>query len=108
MVALTHGVDPSNSLVMTPHMHFEALPPFARIGTSSLLREHILKQMRSDFVCVDIRGNIGERLLQLNNGQFEALVIAEAAIIRFGIDLSQSRTYAWRWGAQSGSISYHR
>lgn len=85
MVALTHGVDSANSLVMAPHLSFETLPPHARIGTSSLLREHVLQQMRPDLRCVDIRGNIGQRLEKLQTGQVEGVVIAEAALIRLGL-----------------------
>lgn len=78
VVALTKGVDPSDSLVV------KELPlrPGARIGTSSERREVFLKNWRSDLVFVDVRGTIDERLKLLDKGALDGVVIAEAALIR--------------------------
>jgi hydroxymethylbilane synthase len=81
IVALTRGQDPSDVLVY----HHE-LPLGARIGTSSLRREHNLLQWRSDLVCVDIRGTIGDRLALLETGQLDGVVVAKAALIRLGLN----------------------
>ncbi len=78
IVALTKGIDPSDSLVV------KELPlrAGARIGTSSQRREIFLKNWRSDLECVDVRGTIDERLKLLDNGVVDGVVMAEAALIR--------------------------
>lgn len=78
VVALTKGVDPSDSLVVREF----PLQFGARIGTSSLRRELFLKNWRADLQCVDIRGTIDERLALLDNGTVDGVIIAEAALIR--------------------------
>ena len=84
LVALTKGVDPSDSIVLrefaTPSL--ESLPYGAKIGTSSARREKNIRELRSDFVCVDIRGNIQTRLALLDAGIVDGVVMAEAALIR--------------------------
>ena len=42
----------------------------------------MIKDLREDFLCVDIRGTIEERLKKLDSGEVDALVVAEAALIR--------------------------
>ncbi len=81
-VALTQGIDPSDSLVLKEGACFEELPKGARIGTSSLRREEMLKKLRDDWIFIDIRGTIEERLTQLRQGLVDGVVIAEAALIR--------------------------
>jgi len=80
IVALTQGVDPSDSLVVREF----PLQLGSRIGTSSLRREQFLKQWRPDLICVDIRGTIEERLKLLEDGVVDGVVMAEAALIRLG------------------------
>lgn len=82
LIALTQGIDPRDSLVMRPMMTLATLPPNARIGTSSKRREAILQQLRNDFLAVDIRGTIDERLKLLHTGSLDAIIVAEAALIR--------------------------
>lgn len=81
VVALTKGVDPSDVIVYNQ----EPFPIGAIIGTSSLRREQNLKEWRSDIECRDIRGNIDERLAQLDTGKYDGIVMAEAALIRLGL-----------------------
>lgn len=80
IVALTRGVDPSDSLVVRQF----PLALGARIGTSSLRREAFLKNWRPDLACVDIRGTIDERLRLLDEGYIDGVIMAEAALIRLG------------------------
>jgi hydroxymethylbilane synthase len=82
LVALTKGIDPSDSLVLLPGMTLENLSTLSRIATSSIRREESIKRLRSDLTFVDIRGTIQERLDKLNKGEIEGVVIAEAALIR--------------------------
>jgi len=81
MVALTAGVDPSDSLVIRA----EGLPPFPVLATSSDKRQQVLSLLYPHARFVDIRGTIGERLDQLNQKTVDGVVIAEAALIRLGL-----------------------
>ncbi len=81
VVALTQGVDPSDSLLY----NVEPLPNGALIGTSSERREENLRAWRSDLRCADVRGNIDQRIALVDEGKLDGLVIAEAALIRLGL-----------------------
>jgi len=80
MVALTEGVEDSDSLVFN-----EPLKKGALIGVSSDRRESLVKAFRSDLHCLDIRGPIEKRLALLDEKKVEGVVIAEAALIRLGL-----------------------
>ncbi len=82
LAALTRGVDPSDSIVLREGATLESLPLHAKIGTSSERREKNILELRSDLVCVDIRGNIQARLALIEQGIVDGVVIAEAALIR--------------------------
>lgn len=86
IVAITRGVDPSDALVLRPGETLESLPSGAKIATSSERREEAVKKLRHDFYFVDIRGNIGQRLEKLENGEVDGIVIAEAALIRLNLE----------------------
>jgi len=60
----------------------EALVPQARVGTGSLRRKAQLLHLRPDLVIEDIRGNLETRLRKLEDGQFDAIVLAEAGLKR--------------------------
>jgi hydroxymethylbilane synthase len=62
----------------------DRLPKGARIGTSSLRRQAQLRHARPDLQVMPIRGNIDTRLRKLDEGQFDALVLAEAGLKRLG------------------------
>lgn len=85
LIALTKGVDPSDSIVVRPFQTLESLPWGAKIGTSSVRREKNIAELRSDFQCVDIRGNIQRRLSLLDDGAVDGVVMAEAALIRLNL-----------------------
>ncbi len=85
MVALTQGVDPSDSLVFRQGENLTSLNVGAKVGTSSVRREQNVHALRSDLICVDIRGTILTRLSQLDEGVVDALIVAEAALIRLGL-----------------------
>jgi len=85
IIAITKGISPLDSLVMRDGMTVENLPKRAKIGTSSKRRIDAIHALRSDFQAVDIRGNIEERLLLLEKQLVDALIIAEAALIRLSL-----------------------
>lgn len=82
LAALTKGLDPSDSIVLRNGETLKSLPVNAKIGTSSERREKNIRDLRNDFVCVDIRGNIQTRLDLLDEGVVDGVVMAEAALIR--------------------------
>lgn len=61
------------------------LPERARIGTGSPRRVAQLRLLRPDVETVEIRGNVGTRLDQLDRGDFDAIVLAEAGLARLGL-----------------------
>jgi hydroxymethylbilane synthase len=63
----------------------ETLPPNARVGTGSLRRKAQLLHLRPDLIVEDIRGNVETRLRKLEEGQFDAIVLAEAGLKRLGL-----------------------
>jgi hydroxymethylbilane synthase len=62
----------------------EELPAGARVGTSSLRRSAQLRAVRPDLVIETIRGNLDTRLRKLDEGQFDAIVLAAAGLRRLG------------------------
>jgi hydroxymethylbilane synthase len=63
----------------------EGLPPGSRIGTGSPRRRAQLLHVRPDLQMADVRGNIDTRLQKLRQGLYDALVLAEAGLIRLGL-----------------------
>jgi hydroxymethylbilane synthase len=72
-------------LVSTRAGSLEELPQRARIGTGSLRRKAQLLHLRPDLVVEDIRGNVETRLKKLDDGQFDAIILAEAGLKRLGL-----------------------
>jgi hydroxymethylbilane synthase len=62
-----------------------ALPAGARIGTSSLRRESQLRHAKNDIQIVPLRGNVDTRLRKLDAGEFDAIILASAGLIRLGL-----------------------
>jgi len=77
---------PEDCLVAAkPIRSLDQLPKGARVGTSSLRRLVQLKRIRPDLACVPIRGNVTTRLRKLEQGDFDAIVIARAGLERLGL-----------------------
>lgn len=85
LICLTKGQDPSDVLVLRDGETLESLKSGAIIATSSERREAAVRQLRGDLAFCDVRGNIGQRILLLNNGKADGVVVAEAALIRLGL-----------------------
>lgn len=62
------------------------LPEGARVGTSSIRRQHLLKEFRPDLDVVPLRGNIHTRMSKLDEGEYDAIVLAKAGLDRMGIE----------------------
>ena len=86
---------PFDVLVSREGGKLEDLPPGSIIGTSSARRKALIKNLRPDLVVKDLRGNVDTRLRKLEEGIYDAIVLAEAGLERLGLDLSYSRL-DWR------------
>ena len=85
IAALTKGLDPADSLVMRQDETLELLKPGSIIATSSERREEAVRSLRSDLSFIDLRGTIAERLSKLETGEADGVVVAEAALLRLGL-----------------------
>ena len=77
--------DPRDALVSPRHASLEALPQGACVGTSSLRRVVLLKSLRPDLRIEPLRGNLDTRLRKLDDGQYDAIVLAAAGLKRLGL-----------------------
>ena len=78
--------DPRDALVSPRHDSFEALPQGAVVGTSSLRRVVLLRALRPDLRIEPLRGNLDTRLRKLDEGQYDAIVLAAAGLKRLGLE----------------------
>mgnify|MGYP001581608208 CR=1 FL=1 len=62
------------------------LPQGARVGTSSLRRQCQLKAIRPDFNIINLRGNLDTRIRKLEEGNFDAIIVASAGVRRLGLE----------------------
>lgn len=74
--------DPRDAFVSAHFANIDALPQGARVGTSSLRRQTQLRQRRPDLIIRDLRGNVGSRLDKLDRGDFDAIILAAAGLLR--------------------------
>jgi len=88
--AIPKREDPQDVIVGREGLGLEHLKEGASIGTSSIRRQCQLKQLRSDFNYIPIRGNIDTRLNKLSSGSCDAIVLAKAGLIRLAVHA------AWR------------
>ncbi len=77
---------PGDAFVSNKYSRFESLPENAVIGTSSLRRIAQLKKVRPDIQFKSLRGNVNTRLKKLDSGEFDAIILAAAGLIRLGLD----------------------
>lgn len=69
-------------IASAPAASIDDLPAGATVGTSSLRRIALLLSLRSDLKCVPLRGNVETRIKKLDAGKFDAIVVAQAGLIR--------------------------
>jgi hydroxymethylbilane synthase len=76
--------DCRDAFVSNRYASLDALPQGAVVGSSSLRRQCQLHAARPDLVIRDLRGNVGTRLRKLDEGDFDAIILASAGLIRLG------------------------
>ena len=87
--AICEREDPRDALVLPVDRNFASLlelPSQSVVGTSSQRRLSQLKALRSDLVVKDLRGNVDTRVRKLDEGQYDALILASAGLIRLGLE----------------------
>ncbi|MEQ1107735.1 hydroxymethylbilane synthase [Acinetobacter seifertii] len=78
--------DPLDAFVSNQFEKFADLPQGARVGTSSLRRKSQILKQRPDLQIIDLRGNVGTRLGKLDEGQYDAIILASAGLKRLGLE----------------------
>ncbi len=87
LTAITARGNPCDALVSNHYARLADLPAGAVVGTSSLRREAILRASRPDLTIAPLRGNLDTRLRKLDEGQYDAIILAAAGLIR--LELSE-------------------
>lgn len=82
MAAISERADPADALVGAESL--DALAQGAKVGTSSLRRACQLLRVRSDLVIDPLRGNVPTRLGKLDDGRYDAIILAAAGLVRLG------------------------
>ncbi|GJC31709.1 porphobilinogen deaminase [Acinetobacter sp. KAM398] len=77
--------DPFDAFVSNHYASFADLPQGAKVGTSSLRRKCQILKARPDLEIIDLRGNVGTRLSKLDDGQYDAIILASAGLRRLGL-----------------------
>lgn len=74
--------NPLDVFISTNNVNLSDLPQGARVGTSSLRRSSQIKHARPDLKIISLRGNIDTRLRKLDSGEFDAIILAAAGVLR--------------------------
>lgn len=86
IAAVLERADPRDALVTRDGASLRTLPAGARVGTGSGRRAAQLLALRPDLRPVDIRGNVDTRLRRLDEGAFDAIIVALAGLQRLGLE----------------------
>lgn len=78
--------DPRDAFVSNHFDTLDALPEGARLGTSSLRRQCQVRAARPDLEVLDLRGNVNTRLRKLDEGEYDAIILAAAGLKRLGME----------------------
>lgn len=86
IAAVTSREDPRDAFVSNTYHSLEELPLHAKVGTSSLRRQAQLLHLRPDLEIGSLRGNVQTRLRHLDEGDFDAIILAAAGLKRLGLE----------------------
>jgi hydroxymethylbilane synthase len=86
LAAISARENPRDAFVSNRHASLEALPAGAVVGTSSLRREAILRARYPQLEIRSLRGNLDTRLRKLDAGEYDAIILAAAGLIRLGLE----------------------
>lgn len=85
LAAITAREDPRDAFVSTRYRSLDELPAGARVGTSSLRRQAQIRAAYPRLVVESLRGNVNTRLRKLEEGQYDAIILAAAGLKRLGL-----------------------
>ncbi len=85
ITAVTKREDPRDALVSRGRFTLKTLPADCGVGAGSLRRRAQILGIRKDLRLLDLRGNVDTRVRKLNEGEFDAIVIAAAGLNRLGL-----------------------
>ena len=85
LAAVPERESTADVLLTTKYGSLESLPKGAKVGTGSLRRKSQLLHARPDLAIEDIRGNVETRVRKLDDGEYDAIVLAEAGLKRLGL-----------------------
>ncbi len=100
--------DAADGFISNLYASLEALPIGARVGTSSLRRQAQLRALRPDLELSDLRGNVNTRLAKLDNGGYDAIVLAVAGLERLGLGnriVARLAAPAWLPAPAQGAVT---
>jgi len=106
--AVLERADAADAFVSVQYARLDALPPGARVGTSSLRRQAQLRALRPDLQALDLRGNVNTRLAKLDAGDYDAIVLACAGLERLALAARirhRLQAPAWLPAAAQGAIA---
>ncbi len=106
--AILERANPYDAFVSNRFSSLDQLPRGAKVGTSSLRRQALLRAARADLEIVDLRGNVNTRLAKLDGGHYDAIVLACAGLERLGFDAriaSRLETNGWLPAVAQGAIA---
>jgi hydroxymethylbilane synthase len=83
--AILPRADAADAFISNDYATLADLPDGARVGTSSLRRQAQLRALRSDLQLLDLRGNVNTRLAKLDDGHYDAIILACAGVERLGL-----------------------
>ena len=87
LAAISAREDPRDAFVSTRHESLATMPKGAVVGTSSLRREAQLRERHPDLVIESLRGNLHTRLRKLDEGRYDAIILAAAGLKRLGLGM---------------------
>ncbi|MGX2039419.1 hydroxymethylbilane synthase [Methylocaldum sp. MU1018] len=85
LAAILPREDPRDAFVSLRYPSFDALPPQAKVGTSSLRRQCQLKARLPECETLNLRGNVDTRLSKLETDRYDAIILAAAGLKRLGL-----------------------
>jgi hydroxymethylbilane synthase len=86
LAAIMKREDPRDAFISVKFSSLEELPHGAKVGTSSLRRQCQLKAVRPDLEVFPLRGNVDTRLRKLESGEYDAIILAAAGVLRLGLE----------------------
>ena len=90
IAAVLERANPADALVLVNGTSLRSVPHGGCVGSSSLRRQSQLLALRPDITVKPLRGNVNTRLQKLEQGQYDAIILASAGLERLGVGACNS------------------